>query len=107
MFLQIRLTTVTAVYLVVTIAVYIQGSNDEEEKKHQMEQLVADELARWDEDAMNSSSSDLGTAHGRAMSAASLSSRPATGRKVCVCSSYYKDHRVIKVIGIDLGEIAI
>ena len=45
-----------------------------------MEALVAEELAKWDEDAMNSSNSDLGTAHGRPMSGQSLlrSSRPST-----------------------------
>jgi len=45
-----------------------------------MENLVSEELARWDEDAMNSSNSDLGTAHGRPMSGLSLRSRPSTGQ---------------------------
>ena len=49
-----------------------------------MESLVAEELARWDEDTMNSSHSDLGTAHGRPMSGQSLRSRPSTGMsKIC------------------------
>lgn len=60
----------------------IEGGGDEltdEERKNQMESLVAEELARWDEDTMNSSHSDLGTAHGRPMSGQSLRSRPSTG----------------------------
>lgn len=41
-----------------------------------MENLVAAELARWDDEVMNSSHSDLGTAHSRIMSSSSLRSSP-------------------------------
>lgn len=59
-----------------------------------MESLVAEELARWDEDAMNSSHSDLGTAHGRPMSGLSLRSRPSTGTsKVCPLTTLYYDDK--------------
>jgi len=64
---------------------FIQGGGDEltdEDRKNQMENLVADELARWDEEAMNSSSSDLGTSSGRPMSGMSMLRSPTSSSKV-------------------------
>ncbi|KAF6032558.1 PKD2 [Bugula neritina] len=62
----------------------IEGGGDEltdEDRKNQMENLVADELARWDEEAMNSSSSDLGTSSGRPMSGMSMLRSPTSSSK--------------------------
>lgn len=65
----------------------MQGGGEEltdEERKREMENLVADELAKWDEDAMNSSHSDLGTAHSRPMSGQSLLRSSPSASTVCI-----------------------